>query len=415
MIELARFEDILIHTPSALSPEVLFERSARFGFSQPSEVEAFAWVMELGAQIQGLAGERLVIKGGAATQLYLSLEKQRASVDLDLLSLMNRREVGELLNDVSKRLTPLHPYFIFKEYVPIKPEVALPMQSYFVNVPAALSQVRAEASGPPGRWVKVDFLYLDEPLSICNLSGRSTFALDLVFAPCSVAVGSLIGDKLLTLATESIGIPKGRAADLPKHLYDLDHLTRLPMDESMMRDICQAIQVLVPQESVYRDLQVGIPAVLGHIRRTLDQWAILDLGAVGAEVKGHLSAFQGNYLRADAHLPLYGWAIRALRLKFVLDCVEAALLEGRWSAYQQLRRADELEAAIRAEQLEPRERGRHRHEVREVFLGRFSHLTGLPKRQFKGRAPERIYWQMVNFENLGALEQIVMQGGVTRL
>ncbi len=403
-------DHLLIHKTSGFRSDVLVERASQFGFSQASEVEVFAWALELCGQLQAVAGRSLVLKGGAAAQLYLPLEKQRASVDLDFVSSLPSDEVKQLLHDFSARFAVAHPYFLFREYIPEAPEVGLPMESYFVAVPASLSQPGVEIAGPPGRDVKVDILYLDEPLGTQEVAQRATFALDLAFSPYCFSVGTLIGDKLLTLATDSIGIPATRAADLTKQLYDLDHLTRVGVDESTMGDMCQAIKVLVPIESRYRGIQVDVPAVIRQIRETLIGWASVDLGAASPEVKWHITAFQGNYLRAEARLPVYGWAIRALRLRLVLDCVEEALLKGRLAACEQVRLADRLEAHVRGDHLEPEDRGPHRERVRKTLLDHFSEMTGLRRREFKGRPLERILWQMVSLQNLETLADALEAG-----
>ena len=409
-MELPVPDHLLIHKASSFRPDVLAERANRFGFSQASEVEVFAWALELCGQLQDVAGRSLVLKGGAAAQLYLPLEKQRASVDLDFVTSLPGDEVRQLLHNLSAKFAVAHPYFLFREYIPEEPEVGLPRESYFVAVPASLSQPGVETAGPPGRDVKVDILYLDEPLPAQEVAPRAAFALDLAFSPYCFSVGTLIGDKFLTLATESIGIPATRAADLTKQLYDLDHLTRVEMNERTMADMCQAIEVLVPIESRYRGIQVTVPAVIGQIRETLSGWAAVDLGMASPEVKGHITAFQGNYLRAEARLPLHGWAIRALRLRLVLDCVEEALLKGRLAAFEQVRLADRLEVHIRGDHLEPERRGSHRERVRKALLSRFSEMTGLRRREFKGRPLERIFWQMVSLQNMEALADTLEAG-----
>lgn len=48
------------------------------------------WDLELFLQIQAILGERVVLKGGAATQFYLPKEAQRTSVDIDYAVLRYR-------------------------------------------------------------------------------------------------------------------------------------------------------------------------------------------------------------------------------------------------------------------------------------------------------------------------------------
>lgn len=75
----------LFHGESAFRRETLEARMNDFGFKNIARMELFLWDLELFLQIQDRLGERIVLKGGAATQFYLPKLVQRTSVDIDML------------------------------------------------------------------------------------------------------------------------------------------------------------------------------------------------------------------------------------------------------------------------------------------------------------------------------------------
>ncbi|MBR6172754.1 MAG: hypothetical protein IKQ49_06240 [Eubacterium sp.] len=66
-----------IHEETAFQRETLELRMKDYGFRNMARMELFLWDLELFLQIQARLGERIVLKGGAATQFYLPKEAQR--------------------------------------------------------------------------------------------------------------------------------------------------------------------------------------------------------------------------------------------------------------------------------------------------------------------------------------------------
>ena len=94
----------LLHDKRAFQRETLKARMEEYGFKNISRMELFLWDLELYLQIQSRMGERVVLKGGAATQFYLPIEAQRTSVDIDMFFWGNKEESRELLYQIEKQL-----------------------------------------------------------------------------------------------------------------------------------------------------------------------------------------------------------------------------------------------------------------------------------------------------------------------
>jgi len=408
MNEAPPFGEALIHDIACFSPEHLQARAEEMGFTQATEVEVFAWALEIYGQLQAVAEESFLLKGGAATQLYVSLERQRASVDIDLLAHIEPEAVRDVLDEVSRRLAGDPPYFAFEEYTPAQPDVALPLQTFLVTVPSSLGQTtQAEAGQISGRSIKVDVFFLKEPVEHTRLEGVRTFALDLGFSPRCLALGPLIGDKLLTLATESVGIPQTRAGDLPKQIYDLDNLTRLTLSETDIEELIATVRTLVDVESSFRGIQVTIFQVLGHIQETLKTFSTLDLRQGDPDLKRYVLNLQSQYLREPMRSPFYGWASKALRLSFFLQCLRQKMEVSALDVGETIRRADELEARMRFGELGEEERRRKRREVQGALLSALREAGKGDWKQLKPRPPERVYWELLDPGNLESLDAMI--------
>lgn len=74
----------LFHEKKDFERDTFAERMEEYGFKNMARMELFLWDLELFLQIQKIFGDRIVLKGGAATQFYLPREAQRTSVDIDI-------------------------------------------------------------------------------------------------------------------------------------------------------------------------------------------------------------------------------------------------------------------------------------------------------------------------------------------
>ena len=80
---------------------------------------------------------------------------------------------------------------------------------------------------PGVQTLTLDVLFGKLPSAHSINRGLQTFAIDLAFAPRLITADALFGDKLLTLASTTVGIPDQRANDRCKQLYDLNRLVDL--------------------------------------------------------------------------------------------------------------------------------------------------------------------------------------------
>jgi len=148
----------LIVPSAAFSESRLQQQADIFGYAQANSLEALIWDYELYAQVQHRASESCRLKGGAAVQLFVPKERQRASIDVDILTTMPRREFQSLLNNIAEDYSMESPYLRFEPYQPDKPAELPGLSSYTTIAPSTLGQTWEMQDGTliEGRMIKLD-------------------------------------------------------------------------------------------------------------------------------------------------------------------------------------------------------------------------------------------------------------------
>ncbi|MFQ6124203.1 MAG: nucleotidyl transferase AbiEii/AbiGii toxin family protein [Candidatus Heimdallarchaeota archaeon] len=231
-------DDLLIHGSKAFSEEELSRRAEKYGFSQPQILELFAWDYELTTQLQELSNE-LVLKGGAVAQLYLPPELQRGSVDIDIITPLGEDDLNQRIKKLSRKIRRSISPFQIKRYSPKTPQVNIPLSTYHVILPSVFQESCS---------IKIDVLTSQLGFPTMVLRGVETFALQ-VSKVKTLSLGTLIGDKLLTLARETIGME--REEHYPRQIYDIEMLTfkRGDLTQIEIRHMAEAIEKLVVEEA----------------------------------------------------------------------------------------------------------------------------------------------------------------------
>ena len=129
-----------IHHAKYFTKEEILERARKYRFPNPLAVEIFLWDCELAAQLQDVCPD-ILLRGGAAAQLYLPLEKQRGSIDIDITTPLKKSDMVKIVQKVSKSLDD---YVKFELHKPREPIPRLPLVTYFVRMPTKLDLRKKE-------------------------------------------------------------------------------------------------------------------------------------------------------------------------------------------------------------------------------------------------------------------------------
>src|SRR3989344_979567 len=274
-------EKLLINNANYFKQDTIESIRKEFKFSQSIHIEMLLWDFEIFAQLTAIHKD-FVLKGVAAAQIYLPVEKQRASRDIDLATTLGEKEIESELNAVKKRFEEKvenDEHFTWSLAKPPKePKKKIEeLHCYELIIP---TQVGSSFGKQNAAILKIDAICYDKlPFKVITLNNPSLFNLRLKPFPI-ISKGSLIGDKLLTLADSTVGILAKNEDDFEsyfKQLYDLTHLTDFfAADEEVLNDILFTIENLTPIELKYRKLDKSANEVLADIIESLEKRKYFD-------------------------------------------------------------------------------------------------------------------------------------------
>ena len=114
---------VLIHNKKAFTIDGIKKQASNFGFVNPRVIEYFLWDLVIVAQLQNISNE-LILKGGAAVQLFLPVGKQRGSIDIDMTTSLDKSSLGTVI----KKLESEIPNMKIESYKPAQPNRKLIMK-----------------------------------------------------------------------------------------------------------------------------------------------------------------------------------------------------------------------------------------------------------------------------------------------
>lgn len=102
------------------------------GFNSLSKFELFIWDLEMFLQLQKKLGDKIILKGGAATHFYVPVTSQRTSIDIDMICLATPEEVHQIISEIENELAGVEDYCKFRLYAPKNPKLGLDaLETYF--------------------------------------------------------------------------------------------------------------------------------------------------------------------------------------------------------------------------------------------------------------------------------------------
>jgi hypothetical protein len=398
----------LIHTADCFSRTELERRRVQYKFAHLAKVEAFAWDLELYGQLQHRFDGHVVLKGGAAAQLFFPIAVQRNSVDIDVTTDLTAAEFEKGLREIEKKLCPEGSVCAFKEYVPVQPRDGLKLTRYTIDVPSVCTaQERYGSKDPTVQPLNVDVLFGILPKDHFVDKSTSTFALDLAFSARVPAPDALFGDKLLTLAATTVGIPDARAADRCKQLYDLHRLVSLNLLSDVL-EIQQSFELVMETQHQIRSQEgISLDDAIIDVEDFLQKAKLLDFHDP-LQLWQKLHDFQLNFVGVDARMQREVWVIGIEALRLLAEGLVAQRRGSDVDAVKLLNRARALERSVEAAiagEDNPGERVNKVKKLQQQFE-EFCQRKKIRSR-FRGRSPRRILWYLVTPENIDELAEAV--------
>jgi len=377
---------VLIHEERAFRRDAIIANAEKYGFPNPLTVELFLWNLELAAQLQR-SSDRTILKGGAAAQLFLPVEKQRGSVDIDFTANLNADSLDTLIRETESRLGRTR----FESYMPRKPKAGLNARTYFAYTDSVTQAEQLR--------VKLDFMLQDLRLPTEQTRNVQTFAAKTSEIRCYTPE-VLVGDKILTLAKGSIGLKD--LADYPKQIYDLCMLMDCPKF-SEFGDVIEAVEEITPVEAKIAGRKIDPQSALDHVIKFIDGvFATVDTSKADSDMKLRLEGFEQFFVPANQRASLQEWSSRSLRIRLVGRLVQSALngtlvVKECESLLKKARDFALKLQRVRGSEVEPL-RGKLLSFQREP-LAYFKELRGKPL--------DRVFWQVIAPDNIDAITNLV--------
>lgn len=276
-----------------------------------------------------------------------------------------------------------------KPFNPKQPVVGLPLVTYEVYFEPATYKAILGSNGRQD-FVKLEVLSENVEIPTIIIEEKETPVLRVRDVKC-MTLGALLGDKLTTLASRTIGtVPE----EQPKQLYDIDNMAfSNNLTKENAKHMLMTFEKLSSMELAFKSRKETPMDVLDDILGTLDAFSKADLASGDRRIRNLVRNFESTYVSVKARLTPSGWGARSLRVKLLAKGMKSAL-------------RGEMDEEELTESLEHAKRLSKRLNEDTDIRNRLLRYSKNP-RELKGKPVDRLYWEVADFSNLEDLENAI--------
>lgn len=401
----------LFHKEEAFQRETFQKRMEEFGFKNMARMELFLWDLELFLHIQKILGDKIILKGGAATQFYLPRDAQRTSVDIDMLFFGTEEEIKETLRKIEEYLGTEDELFYFHKHSPKNPKTNLPLHTYYMKVPSVLSNAERnmDRESIPYQELKIEFILQPEKWEYERRTGENIFAVNSSWNYQILPLNYLFADKLTTLGCNTIGVQNERLDEQVKQFYDIMMLSRNCISEMQCSVVKEKYLKRAEQEWNTRKITLGSTLegrdyepkyIVEDVEKQLLRYQQADSGE-DAELKKFINDFHSLYLNRKVQYDPKTVACGASLVRLMYELMISGM------GWDKVKRALEIEKKLGMEHLSGPEKGQKIRELRNQFIQEFGKDSVIPASTLKGKDLKRVFWAIVNIDNLNKIEGMI--------
>ena len=401
----------LFHKEEAFQREPFQKRMEEFGFKNMARMELFLWDLELFLHIQKILGDKIILKGGAATQFYLPRDAQRTSVDIDMLFFGTEEEIKETLRKIEEYLGTEDELFYFHKHSPKNPKTNLPLHTYYMKVPSVLSNAERnmDRESIPYQELKIEFILQPEKWEYERRTGENIFAVNSSWNYQILPLNYLFADKLTTLGCNTIGVQNERLDEQVKQFYDIMMLSRNCISEMQCSVVKEKYLKRAEQEWNTRKITLGSTLegrdyepkyIVEDVEKQLLRYQQADSGE-DAELKKFINDFHSLYLNRKVQYDPKTVACGASLVRLMYELMISGM------GWDKVKQALEIEKKLGMEHLSGPEKGQKIRELRNQFIQEFGKDSVIPASTLKGKDLKRVFWAIVNIDNLNKIEGMI--------
>ena len=401
----------LFHKEEAFQRETFQKRMEEFGFKNMARMELFLWDLELFLHIQKILGDKIILKGGAATQFYLPRDAQRTSVDIDMLFFGTEEEIKKTLRKIEEYLGTEDELFYFHKHSPKNPKTNLPLHTYYTKVPSVLSNAERnmERESIPYQELKIEFILQPEKWEYERRTGENIFAVNSSWNYQILPLNYLFADKLTTLGCNTIGEQNERLDEQVKQFYDIMMLSRNCISEMQCSVVKEKYLKRAEQEWNTRKITLGSTLegrdyepkyIVKDVEKQLLRYQQADSGE-DAELKKFINDFHSLYLNRKVQYDPKTVACGASLVRLMYELMISGM------GWDKVKQALEIEKKLGMEHLSGPEKGQKIRKLRNQFIQEFGKDSVIPASTLKGKDLKRVFWAVVNIDNLNKIEGMI--------
>ncbi len=401
----------LFHKEEAFQRETFQKRMEEFGFENMARMELFLWDLELFLHIQKILGDKIILKGGAATQFYLPRDAQRTSVDIDMLFFGTEEEIKKTLRKIEEYLGTEDELFYFHKHSPKNPKTNLPLHTYYTKVPSVLSNAERnmERESIPYQELKIEFILQPEKWEYERRTGENIFAVNSSWNYQILPLNYLFADKLTTLGCNTIGVQNERLDEQVKQFYDIMMLSRNCISEMQCSVVKEKYLKRAEQEWNTRKITLGSTLegrdyepkyIVKDVEKQLLRYQQADSGE-DAELKKFINDFHSLYLNRKVQYDPKTVACGASLVRLMYELMISGM------GWDKVKQALEIEKKLGMEHLSGPEKGQKIRKLRNQFIQEFGKDSVIPASTLKGKDLKRVFWAVVNIDNLNKIEGMI--------
>lgn len=389
----------LFHKEEAFQRETFQKRMEEFGFKNMARMELFLWDLELFLHIQKILGDKIILKGGAATQFYLPRDAQRTSVDIDMLFFGTEEEIKKTLRKIEEYLGTEDELFYFHKHSPKNPKTNLPLHTYYTKVPSVLSNAERnmERESIPYQELKIEFILQPEKWEYERRTGENIFAVNSSWNYQILPLNYLFADKLTTLGCNTIGVQNERLDEQVKQFYDIMMLSRNCISEMQCSVVKEKYLKRAEQEWNTRKITLGSTLegrdyepkyIVKDVEKQLLRYQQADSGE-DAELKKFINDFHSLYLNRKVQYDPKTVACGASLVRLMYELMISGM------GWDKVKQALEIEKKLGMEHLSGPEKGQKIRKLRNQFIQEFGKDSVIPASTLKGKDLKRVFWAVV--------------------
>lgn len=310
----AKKSDFLNHDHYNFTEQHIGIESKYFGIKNKSVIERHIWIYEMHSQIQKKLNNNCVLKGGACAQLYLPLEVQRCTEDLDIYTSLNPNKLKKELHSLAKDFNISKIPVKIHEYIPKSVRLhgkTMPITTMIISLPFVFKENRRGKTSE----LKIDFLHVDiKRLHKSCISKGAVLGMDLNYVPICMSIYSIIGAKLLVFGVNTIGIEGFKKDKLYKNIYDVFYLLQNNKDVETLKKVGNYLKENIKLEfHVKRIEEISLDEILEDILKELYFLSIEDIREGYEGIPKRVREFEESYIqqRINHELTYDRWSIMA--------------------------------------------------------------------------------------------------------